>query len=95
MALPPRPLAGSGAPAPGPISGLYRLGRWLKCRALRYEGKRMNTIIALIKDEAGSSAVEYAFLVSLIAAVIAVSVTFLGSQLNAAYNLVASKIRLG
>jgi len=55
----------------------------------------MNTIIALINDEAGSSAVEYAFLASLIAAVIAVSVAFLGSQLNAAYNLVASKVKLG
>jgi Flp pilus assembly pilin Flp len=55
----------------------------------------MNTIIARIKDEAGGSAVEYAFLASLIAAVIAVRVSFLASELNAAYNLVASKVRLG
>ncbi len=55
----------------------------------------MDSIIALIKDEAGSSAVEYALLASLIAAVIAVSVTFVGNQLSAAYNLVASKVKLG
>jgi pilus assembly protein Flp/PilA len=52
----------------------------------------MNTIIALLKDEAGNSAVEYAILASLIAVVIAASVIFLGIQLKAAFNLVASKL---
>ena len=80
---------------PGPLSGLYRLGRKLRCNALRYEGKRMNRITELLKDEVEGSAVEYAFLASSIAPVIAVSVTLLGSQLNAAYSLVASKVKLG
>ncbi len=55
----------------------------------------MNSIIALIKDEAGGTAIEYGLLVSFIAIVIIASVAYLGSQLSAAYNLVASKVKLG
>ncbi len=48
---------------------------------------------ALVLDEGGASAVEYGLLVALIAAVIIVAVTSLGSNKGAKFTTVADKVK--
>ena len=48
---------------------------------------------ALLQDEAGVTAIEYALLGSLIAVAIVASVTTLGLNLNVLYEMVASKVQ--
>jgi len=47
----------------------------------------------LIRDEEGASAVEYGLLVALIAAVIIVAVTAIGTNLSAKFTEVAGKLK--
>jgi pilus assembly protein Flp/PilA len=50
----------------------------------------MEKLLKLLKDDKGASAVEYAFLVALIAAVIVGAVTLLGGNLKATFDYVAT-----
>jgi len=52
----------------------------------------MNKIIRFIKDEQGATAVEYAIMVALIAAVIIGAVTMIGRNTNAVFNTVATTL---
>ena len=52
----------------------------------------MQHIINFFKDEEGATAVEYGLLVALIAAVIVVIVTTLGTQINAAFTKVSNAL---
>jgi len=49
----------------------------------------MKRLLIFLKDETGASAVEYALLVALIAAVIVGAVTLLGGNLKAVFDSVA------
>jgi pilus assembly protein Flp/PilA len=49
----------------------------------------MKRLLIFVRDETGASAVEYALLVALIAAVIVGAVTLLGENLKAVFNAVA------
>ena len=53
----------------------------------------MDLIERLIMNEQGADAVEYALLVSLIAIAIIVTVTALGSKINAVFNSVNSQLK--
>jgi pilus assembly protein Flp/PilA len=53
----------------------------------------MDFIARLIQDEHGADAVEYALLVSLIAIAIIVTVTALGTKINAVFNSVNSQLK--
>ena len=48
------------------------------------EGK-MKNIVLFLKDESGASAAEYGLLIALIAAVVAATVTSIGTRLNTAF----------
>ena len=50
------------------------------------------TILKLLKNESGATAIEYGLIVALIAVVIVTAVTTLGGKLNGAFTTVASKI---
>ena len=50
----------------------------------------MEKLLRFLKDDKGASAVEYALLVAMIAAVIAGAVTLLGGNLKATFDYVAS-----
>lgn len=50
----------------------------------------MNTGISILKQEEGVTAIEYAMIAGLIAAVIVGAVTSLGTHLNLAYNSVTN-----
>ena len=50
----------------------------------------MNKLIKFIKDEQGATAVEYGIMVALIAAVVIVTVIFIGQRTNNAFNAVNS-----
>jgi pilus assembly protein Flp/PilA len=50
-------------------------------------------IKTLIRDEEGASAVEYGLLVALIAAVIIVAVTAIGTNLSGKFTFVAGKLQ--
>jgi len=52
----------------------------------------MEMVKKFFKDESGATAVEYGLMVALIAVVIIVSVTFLGSALNVKFNYVAQQV---
>jgi pilus assembly protein Flp/PilA len=52
----------------------------------------MQSLMKLWKDESGASAVEYGLLIALIAVVIMVAVTTLGTNLNAKFSSVATKL---
>ena len=49
-------------------------------------------IVRFMKEEDGATAVEYGLMVALIAGVIIVAVTLLGTNLNNTFNTVAKKI---
>jgi len=53
----------------------------------------MGKLVKFFKEEEGATAVEYAILVSLIAAAIIVTVGVLGSKINAAFQKVADQIK--
>jgi pilus assembly protein Flp/PilA len=53
----------------------------------------MKYLKMLIRDEEGASAVEYGLLVALIAAVIIVSVTAIGTNLSGKFTTVAGKLQ--
>ena len=50
----------------------------------------MGKLVKFLKDDKGAGAVEYGFLVALIAAVIVGAVTLLGGNLKATFDYVAS-----
>lgn len=52
----------------------------------------MNTFIKFFKRENGASAAEYGLLVALIAIVVIVGVTSLGTKLNTKFTTLASKL---
>lgn len=52
----------------------------------------MKTFLNFFKDENGASAAEYGLLVALIAIVIIVGVTSLGTKLNTGFTTIASKL---
>jgi pilus assembly protein Flp/PilA len=52
----------------------------------------MDKLMNFLKDEEGATAVEYGLMVALIAIVIIVAVTFLGSSLNNIFSDVGSAI---
>ena len=52
----------------------------------------MSKIIRFFKDEQGATAVEYAIMVALIAAVIIGAVTLIGQRTNATFNTVATTL---
>jgi pilus assembly protein Flp/PilA len=51
-----------------------------------------NILMRFVKDEGGATAVEYGLLVALIAGVIIVAVTTLGTDLNTTFTNVASAV---
>ncbi len=53
----------------------------------------LHHIKTLIRDEEGASAVEYGLLVALIAAVIIVAVTAIGTNMSAKFTTVAGKLK--
>ena len=53
----------------------------------------MKKLISFFKDEEGATAVEYGLLVALIAAVIIVTVVFLGDQVELGFNKVGSVMK--
>jgi pilus assembly protein Flp/PilA len=50
-------------------------------------------LAALLQDESGVTAIEYALLGSLIAMAIVTSVTLLGGEVKALYDMVAGKVQ--
>jgi pilus assembly protein Flp/PilA len=52
----------------------------------------MQRVLKFLKDEHGSSAVEYGLLVALVAAVIVGAVTLLGGNLKQTFNYMASVV---
>ena len=52
----------------------------------------MKKLISFFKDEEGATAVEYGLIVALIAAVIVLTVVFLGQQVEIGFNRVGSVI---
>ena len=52
----------------------------------------MKKIMSFFKDEEGATAVEYGIMVALIAVVIIAAVTLIGTQLDAVFAYVASKL---
>jgi pilus assembly protein Flp/PilA len=52
----------------------------------------MKRLIAFFKDEEGATAVEYAIMVALIAAVIVGAVTAIGTNTNETFNTVAGAV---
>jgi pilus assembly protein Flp/PilA len=59
---------------------------------LRYYVYMMNFLTRPLKRDDGATAVEYALMVSLIAAVIVIAVTALGTKLTSIFNSVVSNI---
>jgi pilus assembly protein Flp/PilA len=53
----------------------------------------ITSVKRLIADESGATAIEYALIASLIAVVIIVSVTLLGTQLQNTFNEVSSNLK--
>lgn len=52
----------------------------------------MNKLMQYLKDEQGATAVEYAIMVALIAAVIIGAVSLIGTNTNATFNFVATTL---
>jgi pilus assembly protein Flp/PilA len=52
----------------------------------------MERLLKCLKDDEGSSAVEYALLVAMIAGVIVGAVTLLGANLKATFDIVAAMV---
>jgi len=52
----------------------------------------MEKLIRFFKDEEGATAVEYGIMVALIAMVIILAVTAIGTNLNVVFNSVSSKL---
>ena len=52
----------------------------------------MKTLINFLKDENGASAVEYGLLVTLIAIVVIVGITQVGTKLNTNFTTIAGKL---
>ena len=52
----------------------------------------MKKLISFLKDEEGATAVEYGLIVALIAAVIILTVVFLGEQVENAFNYVSKEM---
>ena len=54
--------------------------------------EKMEKLIRFFKDEEGATAVEYGIMVALIAMVIILAVTAIGTNLNVVFNSVSSKL---
>jgi pilus assembly protein Flp/PilA len=53
---------------------------------------KMKTLINFLKDENGATAVEYGLLVTLIAIVVIVGITQVGTKLNTNFTTIAGKL---
>lgn len=53
----------------------------------------MKTIINLIKDESGATAIEYGLIAALIAVTIIAGASFIGTKLNTTFSSVASNLK--
>lgn len=54
----------------------------------------MNALVNFIKDEEGVTAIEYGLIAALIAVVIIVAVTLVGTRLSAVFNSIATSLKL-
>jgi|GEM_PF-430815 len=79
-----RDVAGAGAGEYGLLPVRVHPGR-------KPENIQMGTIKRFVKDETGTTAVEYSLLAALIAVVIIIAVSTLGTNLNADYQTAASQ----
>lgn len=52
----------------------------------------MNTIRKFLKDESGATAIEYGLIAALVSVVLITVLTTLGTNLNATFNTVATKL---
>ena len=55
---------------------------------MRSEKGQMRKLISFFKDEEGATAVEYSLIVALIAALIILTVVFLGKQVEKSFNII-------
>lgn len=53
---------------------------------------KLNSVISIVSDESGATAIEYGLFAALIAAVIVGIVTTLGSKINTAFTTVSNKL---
>ena len=67
---------------PSPMKGTLMLSRLVKFQAK----------VAALRSDRGATAVEYGLMVALIAVVIIVAVTFLGTQVSSLFQSVATKV---
>jgi len=54
--------------------------------------QKMKTILNFLKDESGASAAEYGLLIALLAVVVIIGVTSLGTKLNTDFTNLAAKL---
>lgn len=54
----------------------------------------MNALVNFIKDEEGVTAIEYGLIAALIAVVIIIAVTLVGTRLSAVFNSIATSLKL-
>lgn len=54
----------------------------------------MNALVNFIKDEEGVTAIEYGLIAALIAVVIIIAVTLVGTRLSAVFNSIAASLKL-
>jgi pilus assembly protein Flp/PilA len=59
---------------------------------LKEVGQKMKTILNFLKDESGASAAEYGLLIALLAVVVIIGVTSLGTKLNTDFTNFAAKL---
>ncbi len=59
---------------------------------LKEVGQKMKTILNFLKDESGASAAEYGLLIALLAVVVIIGVTSLGTKLNTDFTNLAAKL---
>jgi pilus assembly protein Flp/PilA len=75
------------------IPGVISAPPWKGSQMLRYYVYMMNFLTRpLSRDDRGATAVEYGLMVALIAAVIVVAVTALGSKLNTIFNSISTSV---
>jgi len=60
--------------------------------ATRSEFAMTSTLQALVRDEAGATAIEYGLIAALIAVAIMTTVSGLGSQLNSTFSMTSSQL---
>jgi pilus assembly protein Flp/PilA len=51
------------------------------------------TLVRLLRDEDGATAIEYGLIAALISTVIIVAITFVGTQLSSVFNSVATALQ--